>query len=229
MSNNVPPIIESTFDGDIDAYFDRIVAIFEDELADAFDLSETDDTPFTVLIATVLSQRSRDENTYEAKRALFEKYPDAASIANAELSDIEELIKPAGVYRVKARRIRDISRIILDRYDGETPSTMEELLTLPGVGRKTANCVLVQSFDTPAIPVDTHVHRISNRMGWVRTDRPAETEEALRALIPRRHWIAINGLMVKHGRNICGPRRPRCEQCYVRQYCAYGLGDDLEV
>lgn len=179
--------------------------------------------PFRVLIATVLSQRTRDEVTSRAERALFGKFGDAKSISRAGIGEIENLIRNVGFYRTKARAIREISREILSRFDGRVPEDLESLLSLPLVGRKTANCVLVFGFGKPAIPVDTHVHRISNRLGWVRTRTPEETEAALSKLIPRVRWLDVNELMVTHGKNICKPLNPRCDICPIARYCNYQL------
>ncbi len=179
--------------------------------------------PFRVLIATVLSQRTRDEVTSRAERALFGKFGDAKSISRAGTGEIENLIRNVGFYRAKARAIREISREILSRFDGRVPEDLESLLSLPLVGRKTANCVLVFGFGKPAIPVDTHVHRISNRLGWVRTRTPEETETALSKLIPRVRWLDVNELMVTHGKNICKPLNPRCAICPIERYCNYQL------
>ena len=179
--------------------------------------------PFRVLIATVLSQRTRDEVTSRAERALFGKFGDAKSISRAGIGEIENLIRNVGFYRTKARAIREISREILSRFDGRVPEDLESLLSLPLVGRKTANCVLVFGFGKPAIPVDTHVHRISNRLGWVRTRTPEETEAALSKLIPRVRWLDVNELMVTHGKNICKPLNPQCDICPIARYCNYQL------
>lgn len=179
--------------------------------------------PFRVLIATVLSQRTRDEVTSRAERALFGRFGDAKSISRAGIGEIENLIRNVGFYRAKARAIREISREILSRFDGRVPEDMESLLSLPLVGRKTANCVLVFGFGKPAIPVDTHVHRISNRLGWVRTRTPEETETALSKLIPRVRWLDVNELMVTHGKNVCKPLNPRCDICPIARYCNYQL------
>jgi endonuclease-3 len=169
--------------------------------------------PFQTLVATVLSQRTREEKTAEAAAALFARYPDAPSLAAAKASDVERLIRPAGFYRQKAPTIIEISRRLLKDHGGEVPRGLEELLALPGVGRKTANCVLVFAFGIPAIPVDTHVHRISNRLGWVRTRAPEQTEEALIRFLPKRYWMDINELFVLFGREICRPIGPRCSEC----------------
>ena len=169
--------------------------------------------PFQTLIATVISQRTREEKTAEAASALFARYPDAASLAAARAPVVAGLIRPAGFYRQKAPVLIEISRRLLKDHGGHVPKELEELLALPGVGRKTANCVLVFAFGVPAIPVDTHVHRISNRLGWVRTRKPEDTEQALMGLLPKRYWTVINELFVLFGREICRPVGPICPAC----------------
>ncbi|RLI96831.1 MAG: endonuclease III [Candidatus Aenigmatarchaeota archaeon] len=177
--------------------------------------------PFRVLIATVLSQRTRDENTEKAAKSLFKKYNTPRKLAVAKTSDIEKLIKPSGFYKVKARRIKKISKILLEKYGGKVPRDIESLIKLPGVGRKTANCVLVYAFGTPSIPVDTHVHRISNRLGLVQTKTPAQTESELIKVVPKKYWLIINELMVKFGQRVCKPRKPRCDICKLKKMCRY--------
>lgn len=178
--------------------------------------------PFHVLITTVLSQRTRDANTHLASRQLFDRFPDAASIASASEPEVEELIRPAGFYRSKAKSIIAISRMIEDDLQGQVPDTMERLLALPMVGRKTANCVLCYGFDQDAICVDTHVHRISNRIGLVSTAEADETEAALRLLMPRSLWKEVNMRLVPFGQDICLPRHPRCPICPIKKYCDHG-------
>ncbi|QUH24273.1 endonuclease III [Methanobacterium alkalithermotolerans] len=177
--------------------------------------------PYRVLIRTILSQRTRDENTDNASAQLFSRFPSMEDIAHARLDNLEKLIKPAGFYRVKSRRIKEVSQILLDEYQGVVPDKMEELLKLPGVGRKTANCVLVFAFHKPAIPVDTHVHRISNRIGWVDTKNPDETEKKLEEIFPEKYWIELNDLLVQFGQDICRPISPKHEVCPISEYCAY--------
>jgi len=176
-------------------------------------------TPFQVLISTVLSQRTRDENTHRAASALFERAPGPCEILNLNEGELEMLIRPAGFYNQKARAIRKLSRVLLDDFDGEVPTTMEGLLSLPQVGRKTANCVLVYSFGKDALPVDTHVHRISNFLKLVETDSPQKTEEALMRVIPKKYWKEINGLMVRYGQSVCVPVSPRCGICRLKDFC----------
>lgn len=178
-------------------------------------------SPLGILIGTILSARTRDENTSAVVKELFSKYRTARELARARLPDVERIIKRTGFYRVKARRIMEVASIIDSKYKGKVPQTLEELVALPGVGRKTANCVLVYAFDKPAIPVDTHVHRISNRLGLVQTKTPEETEMELMSKIPRRHWLRINDIFVMYGQNICKPISPMCEVCQIRKYCKY--------
>jgi len=182
--------------------------------------AETED-PFKVLISTILSQRTRDEMTDKASHQLFARYPDAKSIANASLSSISRLIKPVGFYRQKAAGIRNVSRILLSEYGGEVPRAFDELLKLPSVGPKTANCVLVYGFGIPRIPVDTHVHRISNRLGIVKTKTPEQTEAALMKAVPEEYWIDLNGLLVRFGQSVCRPIGPKCGECNFRRFCRY--------
>ncbi len=177
--------------------------------------------PFRVLISTILSQRTRDENTIKASKKLFSKFPTERKIANANLSDIKRLIKESGFYNVKAERIKEVSKILLGKYNGKVPHELNKLLKLPGVGRKTANCVLVYGFNIPAIPADTHVHRISNRLGIVKTKIPEQTEHELMKKIPRKYWISINELFVKHGQTICSPIKPKCDKCVISKLCNF--------
>ena len=200
---------------------DRIIKIVE-ELNNVFEIRVfLDHDPYRVLVRTILSQRTRDENTDQATNNLFSKYKDIYEVVEASTDDVQELIKPAGFYRVKAGRIQEVSQILIDEYGGEVPDTLEELVKLPGVGRKTANCVLVFAFELPAIPVDTHVHRISNRMGLVNTKTPDETEIELSKIAPKDLWIKLNDLMVQFGQNICKPTSPKCEMCPVNYLCDY--------
>jgi endonuclease III len=178
--------------------------------------------PFQVLIGTILSQRTRDEATDVASARLFARYPDPERLARASPRAIEPLIRATGFYRTKARTIRRCAAEILGRFGGEVPRSFDELTSLPGVGAKTANCVLVFGYGIPAIPVDTHVHRIANRLGVVRTRTPEETERALVATVPRAYWIPLNPLLVQHGQNVCRPLRPRCPECPIVDQCATG-------
>ncbi len=180
-----------------------------------------DRSPFEVLISTILSQRTKDVNTHRASEALFEVYDTPEKLAEAPLDELKELIEPAGFYNVKSKRIKEAARIVHEEYDDEVPPDIEDLLDLEGVGRKTANCVLVYGFGEPAVPVDTHVHRISNRMGIAETKDPEETEKVLEEKIPKKYWIEINKLMVEFGKNICQPRSPKCDICPLTDMCLY--------
>ena len=179
------------------------------------------ENPFQVLISTVLSQRNRDESTEKASRLLFSKYPTAKKLADAPVKSIEKLVYSTGFSKVKSKRIKQISKILMQKYKGKVPANLNQLLELPGVGRKTANCVLVYAFQKPAIPVDTHVHRISNRIGIIKTTTPEKSELELIKIIPKRYWIELNELMVKHGQSKCKPINPKCSECLLNAVCSY--------
>jgi endonuclease-3 len=182
---------------------------------------EEDNDPFKILIGTILSARSRDENTSKIVHTLFQKYKNARELANADLNDIKSIIHSIGFYNTKAERIKQVSKIIVEKFHGIVPNEVEDLLGLPGVGRKTANCVLVYAFNKPAIPVDIHVHRISNRIGIVKTQNPKKTEEELIKIIDRKYWLILNNTFVRYGQNICLPIRPKCEICSLKDVCNY--------
>ncbi len=198
---------------DIDELMRRLFELYPEGYAYGFS------DPFLVLISTVMSQRTRDDVTYPAARKLFESFLTPEEMVKADVSEIESLIKEVGFYRVKAGRIKEISRILLEKYDGRVPDDMETLLELPGVGRKTANCVLADAFLKDAIAVDTHVHRISNRLGLIETKVPEETETELKKIFPQKYWRHINLLLVKLGQNICRPISPRCGICALNDMC----------
>jgi endonuclease-3 len=157
--------------------------------------------------------------TYPAARKLFEQFSTPKEMIEADVSEIEALIKNVGFYRVKAGRIKEISRILLEEYNGRVPDDMDTLLELPGVGRKTASCVLAHAFSKDALAVDTHVHRISNRLGLLATKVPEETEIELKKIFPQKYWKHINLLLVKLGQNVCRPISPRCEICVLNDLC----------
>ncbi len=175
--------------------------------------------PFQILISTILSLRTRDQTTAEASERLFQLATSPAVMGKLSARRIERAIYPVGFYRTKARHIREICRDLLGRYQGHVPDNIPELLTLNGVGRKTANLVVTLGFRKPGICVDIHVHRISNRWGYIRTRSPAESEQALRDKLPKVYWIAYNDLLVPFGQNICTPISPRCSECKLRRYC----------
>lgn len=175
--------------------------------------------PFRVLIACILSLRTQDTTTGPAAARLFALADDPAAMLRLTPRQIERAIYPVGFYRTKARGILGICRDLLDRFGGRVPDEIDALLTLGGVGRKTANLVVTVGFNKPGICVDTHVHRISNRWGYVKTRTPEETEMALRARLPRRYWIGYNDLLVAFGQNVCHPISPRCSTCPIRTLC----------
>ena len=177
--------------------------------------------PFRILIATILSARTKDENTTKAADKLFKLYGTPQKLAKAKVRDVEKVIKSVGFYHVKSKRIIEVANLILSKYNGKVPADIDKLVDMPGVGRKTANCVLVYAFEKPAIPVDTHVHRISNRLGLVDTKMPEETEMALREKIPKKYWLDINNTFVMYGQNICKPISPMCDVCKIRKTCNY--------
>ena len=177
--------------------------------------------PFSILIGTILSARTKDESTARISKELFKRYKTAKQLANAKIKDVEKIIKSIGFYHVKARRIIEVSKIIDSKYKGKVPDDLENLVELPGVGRKTANCVLVYAYDKPAIPVDIHVHRISNRLGLVDTKTPEETEFMLMKKIPKKFWLEINDTFVMYGQNICKPISPMCDVCKIKNSCKY--------
>lgn len=175
--------------------------------------------PFPILVSTLLSLRTKDEVTAPAAKRLLEKAGTPEAMLKLGEDRIRELIFPVGFYPTKAKRLMEISAILIEKYHGEVPSSMEELLGLPGVGRKTANLVLVEGFGIPAICVDTHVHRISNRLGYVRTKTPEETEMALRKKLPLPYWVSYNEILVAFGQILCRPVSPWCSKCPVREIC----------
>ncbi|HTZ11591.1 MAG TPA: endonuclease III [Candidatus Margulisiibacteriota bacterium] len=175
--------------------------------------------PYQVLISCLLSLRTKDKTTIEASSRLFRVADSPRSMVKLTPLRIQKLIYPVGFYRNKSRVILGVSRKILEEYGGRVPDKLDELLKLKGVGRKTANLVLGLGFNKPAICVDTHVHRISNRLGWVKTRTPEETEEGLRKIVPRHLWIDLNTAMVTFGQNLCFPVSPFCSRCLVFKYC----------
>lgn len=166
-----------------------------------------------------MSARTRDVNTAKAAKQLFANYPTAKKLAKASVAEVEKLIKPVGMYKTKARNVIGLAKRV---EKTGIPKTISGLVELPGVGRKTANCTLVYAFGIPAMCVDTHVHRISNLLGWVETKTPEQTERALRAIVPKKYWLGINDWLVKHGQRVCPANRPKCGECFLNKLCAYG-------
>ncbi len=183
--------------------------------------STEDGDPFKILIGTVLSHRTRDESTAKANERLFSVYRTPQQLAGADEKKVKELIRSVGFYNVKAKNVIRVAKQIVEEFGGKVPDDMESLLTLHAVGRKTANCVLVYGFNKPAIPVDTHVHRIANRLGIVDTKTPEETEKALTRKVPERYWLEVNEMFVRFGQTVCKPIGPRCEDCDLRARCKY--------
>ena len=178
--------------------------------------------PYQVLIATVISQRTREEQTTAVSMRVFARYPDAAVLATAEESELYALLNGSEYREEKAPRLIALAAILVERYGGQVPDDLDALLSLPGVGRKTANCVLIYAFQKAALCVDVHMHRITNRLGWVTTKTPEATEKALEKVMPQDLWAGSNRLFLQHGRALCLPTTPICSRCPVREWCAYG-------
>ena len=185
------------------------------------DLHDAETGPFSILIGTILSARTKDETTTKAVKALFLKYKNPKDLGNAKVKDVEKIIRSIGFFHVKSKRIIEVSKIIHQKYKDKVPEDLDTLVQLPGVGRKTANCVLVYAFEKPAIPVDIHVHRISNRLGLVDTKNPEDTEQELMKKIDKKYWIDINDTFVMYGQNICKPISPMCNVCKIKKSCKY--------
>jgi len=178
-----------------------------------------DNAPFKILISTVLSLRTKDQTTEQASHRLFRLADTPEKMLKLSIPEIEKAIYPVGFYHTKAKNILKICRILLDQFNSRVPDDLDTLLTLPGVGRKTANLVVTVGFQKPGICVDTHVHRISNRWGLVKTKTPDDTEAALRSTLPQKYWITFNDILVTYGQNLCVPISPFCSRCPIRPYC----------
>ena len=175
--------------------------------------------PYLVLIACILSLRTNDKTTYPATLRMLELGKTPEDFAKCDIKQLEKAIYPVGFYANKAKQIIQLSKEIVEKHNGKVPESIEELVKFNGVGRKTANLVVARGFNKPAICVDVHVHRIFNRMGYVKTKTPEETEFALREKLPKKYWIDINTLIVTHGQNVCKPQRPLCNICPINKYC----------
>lgn len=186
-------------------------------------LMEEFKNPYLVLIACILSLRTNDLTTYPATLRMLEIGKEPKDFAYCDLERLTKAIYPVGFYKNKAKQIIELSRIIVEELDNKVPDTIEDLIKFNGVGRKTANLVLAKGFGIPAICVDVHVHRICNRLGYVKTKNPEETEFALREKLPVKHWLDINTLLVTHGQNVCKPIKPQCEICPIKDYCAKNI------
>jgi len=175
--------------------------------------------PWAVLVSTILSLRTKDEVTLIASKRLLEKAPGPAELAKMKEEKVAELAYPAGFYRTKAASLKKIANILLEKYSGKVPPDMDALLELPGVGRKTANLVLIEAFDKPGVCVDIHVHRITNRCGWLCSKTPDETEIILREILPQKYWKSINSMLVLYGQKLCRPISPFCSICVIKNHC----------
>ena len=203
---------------------DRIVRILRKEVKTLKEPSVTMvgkkwKNPFLVLISCILSLRTKDETTLPASERLFKLADNPPAMLELTAHQIEKIIYPVGFYRTKARNILGISRDLIDKFNGRVPDDLDTLLTLKGVGRKTANLVLTEGFGKLGVCVDTHVHRISNRLGFVKTKTPEETEWALRKKLPKKYWIEYNALLVTWGQNVCKPISPFCSKCRINEFC----------
>lgn len=182
-------------------------------------IAEDDNTPYRVLFSTILSLRTRDEVTLSASERLFKEAPDLKALSKLSEDSVAKIIYPVAFYNIKAKNIKECVKILLNKFKGNIPNTRELLLELPGVGRKTANLTLNLGFGINAICVDTHVHRISNRAGWVKTNNPEETEYALEKILSEKYWIPLNERIVTYGQKVCTPISPRCSVCVIKDYC----------
>lgn len=183
------------------------------------EVARTTGDPFKVLISCLLSLRTKDKVTDQASKRLFSRAGEVENMARLSVEEIQTIIYPVGFYRKKAKTIREICAILLAKHNGNVPSSIDELLLLPGVGRKTANLVVTSGFSKAGICVDTHVHRVTNRWGYVNTKTPEQTEFSLRKKLPATYWLVFNDLLVKFGQNICLPVSPFCSKCTIAKFC----------
>lgn len=203
---------------------DKIVEILQNanqQRSEFVNLMEDFHNPYLVLIACILSLRTNDKTTYPATLRMLELAKTPQEMMNISEGDLASAIYPVGFYKNKAKQIIELSKTIVEKLNGKVPDTIENLTKFNGVGRKTANLVLAKGFGIPAICVDVHVHRIFNRIGYVITKTPDETEFALREKLPQKYWLDINTLMVTHGQNVCKPTKPKCDECPIREYCEF--------
>lgn len=175
--------------------------------------------PFHILVSTMISLRTKDEVTSASSKRLLTRAPDPKKMAELSEAEIAKLIYPAGFYNTKAKNLKSAAKTLASQYSGRVPESMEKLLELPGVGRKTANLVRNLGYGLDGICVDTHVHRISNRLGWVQTKTPEQTESALEKVLPQKYWILINELLVRFGQTLCSPVSPVCSRCPIYEHC----------
>jgi endonuclease-3 len=182
--------------------------------------------PFELLIATILSAQCTDVKVNQVTETLFKKYRSPKDFAGAELKELEEDIRPTGFYKNKAKAIQKCCQELVARFEGKVPNTLEALVTLPGVGRKTANVILGNAYGIPAITVDTHVHRVSQRIGLTKYDDPVKIEFDLMEVVPQKEWTHFSNLLIWHGRRTCMAKKPLCEQCVIQKWCDYGAKID---
>ena len=185
------------------------------------DLASTNHDPFRILVAALLSARTNDKTTANAIYRLFNEIGKIDDLSKLSILDIEKLIYPVGFYHQKAKYLKTLPVVLKERFNNEIPQSIEQLVTLPGVGRKTANLIMILAFDKPAICVDVHVHRICNRIGYVSTRTPEETEFKLRDILPKKYWKKVNKILVTHGQNTCKPINPLCTKCPINHLCKY--------
>lgn len=207
-------------------YLNNLFSLFQNKLSSlnvldsaVIEIAKTDASPYRVLVSTILSLRTKDKITYETSIRLFEKAPNIHELGKLDEESISSLIKPSGFYKRKASELKKIANIIETKYNGEIPQNKDELMSLPGVGTKTANLVLGLCFQKPYICVDCHVHRLSNRLGWIKTKTPEESEKELEKVLPASFWIELNDLFVRYGQNICTPLSPKCSLCPINSSC----------
>ena len=177
--------------------------------------------PFRILISTILSQRAKDEQTFRISQLLFSKYSNVDELSQASEIELHKILKPIGFYRVKSKNIKKVANIIKQKFNGVVPENFDELISLPSVGRKSANCVLVYAFKKLAIPVDTHVHRVSNRLGLVDTKNPDDTEYKLSEILDKKFWSDVNSDFIRFGKTICKPINPNCQVCKLKDICKW--------
>lgn len=177
--------------------------------------------PFRILISTILSQRAKDEQTFRISQLLFSKYSNVDELSQASEIELHKILKPIGFYRVKSKNIKKVANIIKQKFNGVVPENFDELISLPSVGRKSANCVLVYAFNKLAIPVDTHVHRVSNRLGLVDTKNPDDTEYKLSEILDKKFWSDVNSDFIRFGKTICKPINPNCQICKLKDICKW--------
>ena len=209
-----------------ETYFDKVFSLFSEKLRSmgaplpsVSIMAEKNNDPYRVLVSTIISLRTKDSVTLAASERLLSRYPDIDSLADADPEEIAELIKPAGFYRRKGEQLKKIAGILRDEHHSSIPPDMDTIMSLPGVGIKTASLVLNLGFGIDAICVDCHVHEIANRTGWVKTKTPEETEKALREILPQRFWIPLNELLVRYGQYVCTPVSPHCSECPLKEEC----------